>query len=73
MIQLSRFFRNEEKEQLAVATPAEAREFLTAENAKAAPGWRWQLSASNFVAADGTEISLDEANAIRRACGQDEW
>lgn len=71
-VHLSHFCYATEKEQVRVRT-VDAESELRRLNAACAKGWRWGLAAINFIDDDGVGLPLDEANAIRRACGVVEW
>jgi hypothetical protein len=70
---VSQFFLKSEISQVICGSTEEARSLLEKENAKAAKGWRWRLSPTNFITDDGTEMDVEEANTLRRACGVSEW
>lgn len=72
-IVVSQFHGKREVNQVFCQTANEARKVIDEGNATAAREWRWGLSDINFIDDRGVELSIDEANEIRRACGQKEW
>lgn len=70
---VSQFFGPEEKNQVACSSPEEARQVIEEGNAGAAQRWHWGLSRSNFYHDNGDNYTLEEANALRRACGLAEF
>ena len=73
MIYVSQYFSGQEKNQVACATAEEAAKAIKEGNATAAKQWHWSLSEINFIRDDGTTLTIDEANQIRRACGVAEY
>jgi len=72
-ITVSQFHQSQEVNQVICRSTDEARKIIEEGNASAASGWRWGLSQSNFFRDDGSEMNIDEENAIRRACGVAEY
>jgi len=72
-ITVSQFHASREVNQVVCHSADEARKTIEEGNASAASGWRWGLSATNFVRDDGSEMDIEEANAIRKACGVAEY
>ncbi len=70
---VAQFHHSREVNQVQCATADEARQRIAAGNEHAAEGWRWGLSEINFTDDSGTPLTLEQANEIRRACGQAEY
>lgn len=70
---VSQFYHTQEETQTTVDSADEARRLIDDGNRTAAKGWRWGLSPINFIGDDGVDLTIAEANAIRRECGQNEW
>lgn len=72
-IVVAQFNGTREVNQVVCSSADEARKVIDGGNATALPQWRWDLSGTTFVRDDGSEMDIDEANAIRRACGRNEY
>lgn len=72
-IVVAQYFGREEKNQVICQTADEARKVIEDGNKTAAPRWHWGLSSTTFLRDDGSEMDLAEANAIRAACGVEQW
>lgn len=70
---VSQFHGSREVTQVVCNSTEEAAKTISEGNAIAARGWHWGLSATNFVRDDGSEMSVDKANEIRRDCGCNEY
>jgi hypothetical protein len=72
-IVVAQFNGTREVNQIVCKSAEEARKIINDGNSAAVEQWRWDLSATTFVRDDGSEMGIDEANAIRRACGRNEY
>lgn len=73
MFVVSQFHGKQEVSQVECRSAEEARQTIEEGNAKAAREWRWGLSDVNFIDDDGVDLTIENANEIRRACGVQEW
>lgn len=71
-IVVAQFNGTREVNQVICKSAEEARKIIDDGNVTAVEQWRWDLSDTTFVRDDGSEMGIDEANAIRRACGRNE-
>lgn len=62
----------QKKEQVRVPIETAGDE-LAARNAAATNGFIWQLCSTNFLTIKGDTLAIDDANALRRACGVEEY
>ena len=72
-IVIAQFHGKQEVNQVTCQSAEEARTRIEEGNATAAKEWRWGLSDTTFLLDDGTHMDIDAANAIRRACGVNEY
>jgi hypothetical protein len=72
-IVVAQFEGKREVNQVVCQSADQARKVINEGNATAASGWRWGLSKTTFVRDDGSEMDVEEANAIRSVCGCEEY
>lgn len=72
-IVVAQFNGKREVNQVVCKSAEEARKIIDDGNSIAVEQWRWDLSDTTFVRDDGSEMSVDEANEIRRDCGCNEY
>lgn len=72
-IVVAQFSGKQEVNQIVCDSATEARRIIDDGNATAASGWRWEISPTTFLCDDGSEMDVEEANAIRHACGRVEY
>lgn len=69
MIVVSQFYGKQEIQQVECDSVEDAAAYMAEQNAKAASGWRWGLSPTNWILESGEVMDVEQQNTIRRACG----